>query len=258
MWLVAVGWLAGCTTPTVGPAEPTGFVVLGAASLPEYEGAAAQMNVPFAVARVAWRGSEFELDGLQARLHVVADPVLRAGPLLSATLPRTRDAQSSVVASLPERDLALEAGGFVGFRLPIESLDEGSFSGTVALRRDVTGVHDGTLASAKLDAFFAPSYMLRLGSSIQATYASGEYANAYFTVDDSGAMLSGLPTFDAGSGWKDVTCEVYSILSFSERVGLFSRIAYTRLIEDAAESPIVDLEGEADQWFFGVGAFFRF
>ena len=57
---------------------------------------------------------------------------------------------------------------------------------------------------------------------------------------------------------KDLTAEAYSILSFSERLGVFSRVAYTRLLGAAADSPIVDVEGDADQWFVGVGMFVRF
>ena len=214
--------------------------------------------MPFVVSRVQRGGRAFELEGLNARLDVVGDPVVRAGPALGFNLPRTDDADSDVVALLPERNVAVHAGLFGGFALPVDGLREGSLAGTLTVLGDVSGVHDGATATADVELFFAASYMLRFGIGLNATLASDEYMASYFSVSGPDAAATGLSRFDASAGRKDVGAEVYSTLSFSESLEIFSRVAYTRLLGDAADSPIVAIEGNDEQLFFGAGNFWRF
>jgi outer membrane protein len=236
----------------------TGFLVLGAASLPSYFGADEQSVVPFAVARVS-RGDAwtFELEGLQARLDVLPDPVWRAGPALSLSLPRN-DTGSTAIDTLPGVGIGIEAGGFVGFELDVPAVREGQVRGTLSARQDVVNGHGGLLATASVDGFFAATRMLRIGASVETTYADGDYMNAYFGVAPDRVAATGLRAFDPDPGFRDVGASVISILSFSERFGLFGRVAYNRLVGDAANGPIVEQEGDADQWFFGAGLFTRF
>ncbi|MEM9057655.1 MAG: MipA/OmpV family protein, partial [Pseudomonadota bacterium] len=72
------------------------------------------------------------------------------------------------------------------------------------------------------------------------------------------ALRADLPVYDAGGGLRDIGVDAYSIVSFSERSGVFLRAAFNRLLGDFADSPIVDPEGSANQWFAGVGYFRRF
>lgn len=73
-----------------------------------------------------------------------------------------------------------------------------------------------------------------------------------------GAPASGLPTFRARGGARDVGGELYGILSFHEHFALFGRFAYNRLIGDAERSPIVRVAGSRDQVFVGGGIFWLF
>ncbi len=75
--------------------------------------------------------------------------------------------------------------------------------------------------------------------------------DAYFSVNSADASASGLEPYDACAGLQDITSELYSILSFSEHLGLFTRVAYSRTLGDAADSPIVSVEGDADPLFLG-------
>ena len=57
---------------------------------------------------------------------------------------------------------------------------------------------------------------------------------------------------------KDVGAELYSVVSFSERSSILVRYAYNRLLNDAADSPVVTVDGSRNQVFVGVGYFRRF
>ncbi len=111
---------------------PGGFLVLGAAAVPEFEGSDDFRAVPLIVSRFSAFGVDTEIEGLEARFDVLGDPVWRAGPAIGVTLPRndsfTNQAQ---IAALDDVDLALELGGFVGFEMPFGDVPEGRLSGAV-------------------------------------------------------------------------------------------------------------------------------
>jgi outer membrane protein len=236
----------------------SGFIVIGAGALPEFEGSEDFRIVPLIVARVEAFGTEIEIDGLQGRLNFVKNSVWRAGAALSVSIPRYDDVTAMRVAALPEVNLAVELGGFVGFQTPFGNATEGTLSGFISARQDVTGNHDGLLITTDIEYFFAANKMLRFGIGVNATYASDKYMETYFSVDAVGAVASTLDEFQAGGGLKDAGAEVYSILSLSQNWGVFSRVSYNRLFNDAANSPVVKAAGSRDQYFFGGGIFYRF
>ena len=82
--------------------------------------------------------------------------------------------------------------------------------------------------------------------------------NGIFGIDERGSLVSDLPTYSADAGIKDVGTELYSVVSFSERSGILVRYAYNRLLNDAADSPVVTVDGSRDQVFVGIGYFRRF
>ena len=99
--------------------------------------------------------------------------------------------------------------------------------------------------------------------SFEATHASGNYNDSYFSVTPAGALASGLPTYAATDGWKNwaTTVGVNYDLSGDLRdggLGLFVGGSYSRLLNDAADSPIVRLRGDRDQWFAAAGLTYAF
>lgn len=237
--------------------DKNNFIVLGAASLPEFEGASSHQWVPFGVADLNFRGVNLEIRGLQGTLDVLGrGGSLKLGPAFSLSTPR-----EDVIPGLPtfgDVDFAVEVGGFIGFEMPFGGAAEGTLSGQVSVRQDVTGAHDGLLVTPEIEYFFALNRMFRVGLAANATWASGDYMSSYFSITPAQREQSGLDLFDAGSGIKDVGVEAFSIFSFSEQWGIFSRISYNRLLGDAADSPIVQTYGDRNQLFYGAGVFFRF
>ncbi|MEM8636414.1 MAG: MipA/OmpV family protein [Pseudomonadota bacterium] len=241
------------------PGELNSFVVVGAAALPEFEGADRLRAVPLIVSRFSLLDSEVEIEGLEGRVDLIRDPVWRAGPAIGVVLPRNENiADTAQIVALPDVDVAAEIGAFAGFRIPFGALPEGTLTGTATVRHDVAGSHNGLTVDSELEYFFAVNRMLRIGVSANASFATNDYFDTYFSIDADGSAASGLAQFDAGGGARDVGLEIYSILSFSKRWGVFSRLSYNRLLGDAENSPIVQDAGSADQFFVGTGLFFRF
>jgi outer membrane protein len=74
----------------------------------------------------------------------------------------------------------------------------------------------------------------------------------YFSVDRGDAIRSGLSTYDADSGFKDFSLGVVLQHGFARNWSVIGVLKYTRLLGDAADSPVVDDAGSANQLLTGA------
>ena len=81
---------------------------------------------------------------------------------------------------------------------------------------------------------------------------------SYFGVSSAQSEKSGLSPFDAGGGFKNVGITLGLDYVFTDSIGIGGRAQYKRLVGDAADSPIVDDKGSADQFFSGLFLTYRF
>ena len=65
--------------------------------------------------------------------------------------------------------------------------------------------------------------------------------------------MSGLPAFNARAGTRDVAAGLVAIIPVNDRLLAGAGVLYSRLLNDAANSPIVDLRGDRDQLLYGIG-----
>ena len=84
--------------------------------------------------------------------------------------------------------------------------------------------------------------------------ASIDTATPLLTVflDAADAARSGLQTFDADSGFKDLGLNLTASFKPWEHWGLMGLVSYKRLLDDAEDSPVVDDEGDANQLMGGI------
>ncbi len=80
----------------------------------------------------------------------------------------------------------------------------------------------------------------------------------FFSIDADNAARSGLRQFEADAGIKDVGFRAFLTYSFSERWSATGVGIYQRLLNDAADSPVTDDEGDPNQFFGGVLVSFKF
>ena len=82
---------------------------------------------------------------------------------------------------------------------------------------------------------------LQLG--VSATWADGGYMEGYFGVNPVQSAASGYARYDAESGFKSVDFKFGVIYPFAENWAVNARGGYSRLLGDAADSPIVKDDG---------------
>jgi outer membrane protein len=267
----AIGWSASAAAQTpdvpgdlpvlaVPPAEPPAkapawqwTLGLGAAVLPDYEGSEDYELLPVPLIRVQKGAVYGNLLGNHLTSNLVPDPNWRLGP--SA---RTRrgygDVDNKRVNALREvnRDFEIGLKGGYDYRFPEGAVPNAVLSLATEVLVDVSGESDGFVVtpSAHYGMLLNERWDARVGTSID--IASDGYTSYYFGVDRKGAQSSGLDTYNADGGVKDVSFNVGVGYKITEAWKLTLLGQYKRLVDDAADSPVVDDEGNPNNVLFGA------
>ena len=125
-------------------------------------------------------------------------------------------------------------------------------------RHDLSGNHDGAIFSVGALYFKPVTPKLRVNLQGQLNFASEKFMNTYFDINHSQANRSGMAIYDADAGIKDISAFKILIYSFTRHWNVVSFMGFSRLLGDAANSPIVEVKGTANQFRFGLGFSYRF
>jgi outer membrane protein len=219
---------------------------------PKYEGAKDYevLGAPFIApaglddtSRVQFRGPD------DLRFRAIEFSGFEAGPLVGWRFDR-EESDSSHLDGLGDVDGGLVVGGYAAYRL-------GPISPFVSYHHQVTGDDTGALVRFGAEAKTPLSGGIKLTTSVGATYADDDFMDAYFSVTpaQSAASTAGLGVYDAEAGIKDVFVGFTSDVPLSGPWSLKLAGRYSRLVGDAADSPVVESE---DQFFGGLGLSYRF
>lgn len=241
---------------------------LGVSALPSYEGSDDTIisGAPLVVGSVS--GFDFASRGVGIGVDLIREPRgskvnLQLGPVLSLNLDRNSRIKDSVVRSLGEIGPAIQGGGYAGLSYDGLLNPFDTIGAQLEVVTDLGDVHNGTLITPSVSYATPLSTAFYAIVSVSATHISDNYARTYFGVTPAGALASGLPVFNAQSGWKDVGGSLSFAYDLSGDLrngglGLFARGSYARLQDDAARSPIVRIRGDRDQLFAAVGVSYTF
>ena len=134
----------------------------------------------------------------------------------------------------------------------------GPISFTSMYRRDLSGNHDGAILSVGALYFRPVTQKLRVNLQGRLNYASEKFMNTYFDINHSQASRSKMTAYDADAGVKDISAFNILIYSLTRHWNVVSFMGFSRLLGDAANSPIVKERGTANQFRFGLGFSYRF
>jgi MipA family protein len=244
-------------------------VGLGAGLSPSYDGSDQYDLFPAPLVQGSVKGIDFGARGPGLYVDLIADGnsendvKFLAGPLLRFRMDRNGNIKDPVVRLLGKEDVAIEVGATAGlaFSKILNPFDTVTISSDI--QWDVAGAHRGRIISPSIGYATPLSTAIFTMFSLSATHVDGNYADTYFSIDQGGSIASGLPVFAAKGGWKSYGASLLGAVDLSGDArdggwGIYGFINYSRLINDAARSPVTSLRGDADQWFMAGGISYTF
>ena len=258
--LVFVGVSASAHADSGSPAadDIAVSVFLGAGVGPEFEGSEDYTALALFGGRAQYENYYAELSGLSLRANVLNSAQFNLGPVVRYSLGRDDDIENDRVERLGEIDDAFEGGFFARMNFRPNNTTRHRAGIEAEFLHDLSDTHDGWLLTLKADYSMPLAERIDLGFNVSTTYASDDYMQTYFGVSAAGSAASGLRRFDAESGFKDVSFGIRPSYTFNENWGVFGVLRYSELVGDAADSPIVDDDGNSSQFFAGFGVSYRF
>ena len=277
--LLAAALVAGAAAPAFGQAaapaptlpdpndqSDTLTIGAGAAFIPDYEGSDDYRIIPAAAVRGRVGGIAF----FTRATYLYVDLIPRgsgklefdAGPIVGVRFNRTGKIKDDAVDRLPERNKAIELGGFVGVTAHGLTNPYDALSVRLDVVKDVANGHESTVISPTIDFGTPLSRTLYVGASLSADWVGGGYADAYYSITPANSLASGLRSFDADGGFKGWKAGLLANQSLTgdltHGLSLFGTAGYSRLAGDFRRSPIVSDRGSASQWFGAIGLGFTF
>lgn len=241
-------WLSEMTN--IRAEDFTVGIGVGVGLAPDYPGADRYKSVALPVFQVRYKDT-FTLDPLGARLRVWKSDCCRLRVVVGLSESRQAD-QGTVVSRLPDVDRGINTG------LIFEGRIVGPLAFRLNARKEIANGHGGITVSPALGVVIrdkAETYSII--PELALTWGNNRYMDAFFAVTPQGAA-SGLPLYDAGAGFREVSARLTTTYHFNKDWMMVGRIQASRLISDAGRSPIVRQTGSRFQGLIGTGFMYIF
>lgn len=225
---------------------------------PTYEGSKHYEVQPLPMLEVSWRDtvSLSPKDGLKVMLRPLGDKGFSVSGGVGYWGGRKEGADKDHDDAL--RGLGSLSGNAVG-RLGLDYRYKAVSAG-LHLARDIGGDRDGMTATLKGGYRIYQDKAFKVNAELSSTWADDNYMESLFGVTSAQSARSPkrYAVHDAGAGLKDVKVGLNAGYAVTSSVDLFVRAEYGRLLEDAADSPIVKNSGSENQMSGGLGLVYRF
>jgi MipA family protein len=229
------------------------FVAVGVGGAPDYLGSDEYLVGLAPAVGLELGPTRFRMLGNWAMLDLLGKPNFSIGPAAVYRFGRF-DVDDAVVSRLPGIDNTVNLGINFGYEYvdPDDPFKRIAFG--IDILHDVGGVYDGFVVNGFARGIYPlPWRGGALVTVLGTTYGGDAYGDTYFSVSSADAAASGLPQYAAGAGFRDARLGLglFQSLSLNWHVG--AGVVYSRLVGDAADSPIVADRGSPNQFIFGVG-----
>ena len=157
------------------------------------------------------------------------------------------------INNLDEIDEGVDIGGSIG-------IGYGPLNGDITITQEVADGHGGLQIIPSIGTDFAfLDDRLFVSPALSAAWADGQYMETFYGVNAAQAANTGLDEFDADAGFRNVSLELGSGYALTDSLVLNASVSYTRLVGDAADSPIVEgVGGENNQFAVSAGVTYTF
>jgi outer membrane protein len=232
------------------------FAGVGIGSYPDYLGSDEQAVGVAPIARISLGGNRFaRLMVNDLRINLLDHSNWQFGPAAVYRFGR-EDVDDRVVSKVREIDDSLSLGAFGAYlwRDPAEFRRQAGVGGWAL--GDVSGAYGGWTAGLNAFAMEPVARMVSVAGGAALTYASENYMDEYFGVTAADSLASGLPVYTPGGGLRDVRAWLTALVHLGPQWHIGAGVMYSRLVGDAADSPLVADRGSKNQWVYGVGGIY--
>ena len=246
-------------------------VGIGAATVPDYEGADSNDIIPGAIAVGTLGGVDFFTRGTQLYVDLVSDPAgpgtkFELGPIASVRVGRNnRDGiDNPQVRALGKTDLAYELGAFAGVsRTGVITSDYDTLTARVGFVHDLGDAHGSYVVTPQLNYTTPLSVSTLVSLGVSGDYVGKGYGRTYFGVTPVGTLASGLRTYTIGdSGWKSYSLSAFAVQSLTgdlrRGLGIGAGVLYTGYLGAYKRSPLVRDVGDSSTWAIAAGLTYTF
>jgi outer membrane scaffolding protein for murein synthesis (MipA/OmpV family) len=181
-------------------------------------------------------------DGLDFAL--VGFSNFRFGPTLRLIGKRDED-DNPALNNLGDVGRTFEFGGFAAATF----VDR--YSVKFKVRHAIATGHRGLVVDGTATALLFRFGRLSTSVSAQTTWVGDDYADAYFSISPEQSLRSGLPTFDADAGFRDMGGSFNAYINILDRWSLNPYVSYRYIFDNFADTPIISDFGERAQLSVG-------
>ncbi len=216
---------------------------------PRFDGARSYRLRPYPIVKLRWR-DVVAFNTTRLKIYGVRGRTLRLG--LSASYRLGRDEiDSTALAGLGDIGDTVELGVFAEARM-------GRAAFGFEVRYDPFSGHGGSLVILRAGHGLYADERTLLAVGLRSVWAGADYMRSYFGVSPAQAAASGLPAFAAGAGFKEVGLQLIARTRLSDDWTLRMDAGASRLLGDAAKSPIIKQRGRAGKLLFSLGLVYNF
>jgi outer membrane protein len=234
---------AGLWTVTIGA---------GGNFRPDFEGATHDQLSPVPIFSVERAGSHQQFIGPRdgASIALFDTGGFRAGPV-GTFLPARMASSDSALNGLYDVKATIELGGFIEY-FPVDW-----FRARAEVRRGFGG-STGVFADLSADAIVPVWDRLTWSAGPRLSFANTHGTAPFFGIDQTEALASGLPVFNATGGLHSVGAGTQLRYQITPQWEVHSYIEYQRLTGAAAASPLIAQRGSPNQTTSSIGASYSF
>lgn len=225
-------------------------IALGPELTPAYPGADRMSLSPFFDFGIARQGDEFAYEAPDESFGfpIISAGGIHLGPTLAVTDARKiHDSMNGLRAI----DTTFEVG------LSVEADITSQLYFYAEFRRGLGG-HDAWTGQAGLDYILRNGDGWLLSAGPRLTWGDRRHTRSYFGISPTESADTGLSAYDPSGGIQSAGAVIGGLYQLNQRWGLAAYGGYSRLVGNAADSPIVRRFGNRNQWSTGLALSYTF
>ncbi|WP_159983354.1 MULTISPECIES: MipA/OmpV family protein [unclassified Novosphingobium] len=243
-------------------------VGVGAVYVPTYRGSDDYVVSPVPLVRGRFKGVDINPRVAGVALDFIPDGKdakigFSLGPVATYSNNRAGRIKDPVVKAAGKLDPAIEVGFNAGVTAYKLLSDYDALTVSADVKWDVNGAYKGMTVNPAISYATPLSTALVGVLAVSARRVDNDFASYYYSVTPLQNAASGLPVYRAKGGWDSVNTSLLLAYDLSGDVrdgglSLFGVANYSRMLNDAKDTPFTSIRGDANQWIIGAGAAYTF